>query len=168
MKMPPYVNPKALLSDDEVDQILQGHPSVVQRGRLLAHVAVTNAVLKEMAVVADKERDHIASWLDGQGGIYVAVAKAVREGATPTLEQPAPQREPLPLALEVKLREALTEAVQQRDALQIAVEDLRAGGAASDHPKPWAVRRKDGSMEYHDSRAAARRAADGDIVVDCR
>ena len=126
MKMPTYVNPKVLLSDEEVDQILQEHPSVVQRGRLLAHVAVTNAVLKEMAVVADKERDHIASWLDGQGGIYVAVAKAVREGATPTLEQPAPQREPLPLAfleLEVKLREALTEAVQQRDALQIAVED---------------------------------------------
>ena len=168
MKMPTYVNPDALLSNEEVDQILQGHPSIVQRGRLLAHVAVTNAVLKEMHKVVEKEREHIASWLDTQGGIYVMAAKAVREGTSPTLEQPAPQREPLPLALEVKLREALTEAVQQRDALQIEVEDLRAGGAASAHPKPWAVRRKDGSMEYHDSRAAARRAASGDIVVDCR
>lgn len=165
MKMPTYVNPNALLSDEEVDRILQGHPSVVQRGRLLAHVAVTNAVLKEMAVVADKERDHIASWLDGQGGIYVAVAKAVREGATPTLEQPVAR---VDHALEAKLRDALYEAVQQRDALQIEVEDLRAGGSAPAHPKPWAVRRKDGSMEYHDTRSAARRAASGDIVVDCR
>ena len=167
MKMPNYVNAEALLSDAEVDGAVQSVPSVLHRSRLMAHVAVTNAILKEMALVADKERDHIASWLDGQGGIYATVAKAIREGATPTLEQP-PQIEPPPLALEVKLREALTEAVQQRDALQIEVESLRAGAQTVTHPKPWAVRRKDGSMEYHDTRAAARRAASGDIVVDCR
>jgi hypothetical protein len=165
MKMPSYVNPEALLSDEDVDRIIQGHPSAVQRGNLIAHVAVTNAILKEMAVVADKERNHIASWLDEQGGIYVAVAKAVREGTTPTLEQPVARVDP---ALEVKLREALTEAVQQRDALQIEVEDLRTGGTTQSHPKPWAVRGKSGQMTYYDTRSAARREAAGGIVVDCR
>jgi len=169
MKMPTYVNPDALMSDEDVERVLKGHPSLVMRSRLIAHIAVTNAVLGEMAVVAEKEREHIAAWLDEQGGIYTTVAKAIRDGKTPTLKQPAPQIEPLPLGLEAELREALTEATQQRDALQVEVEALRAGGNhRQTHPKPWAVRRKDGSMEYHDTRAAARRASNGDIVVDCR
>lgn len=167
MKMPNYVNSEALLSDAEVDRAVNSLPSILARSRLTAHVAVTNAIINEMALVADKERDHIASWLDEQGGVYTTVAKAIREGATPTLEQP-PQIEPPPLALEIKLREALTEAVQQRDALQIEVESLRAGAQAVTHPKPWAVRGKGGQMRYYDTRSAARREASGGIVVDCR
>ena len=165
MKMPSYVNPEALLSESQVDQIIQGHPSAVQRGRLIAHVAVTNAVLKEMSKVAEKEREHIASWLEEQGGVYTALAGAIREGATPTLEQPVAR---VDHALEAKLREALTEAVQQRDALQTEVQDLRTGGTTQPHPKPWGVRRKDGRMHYYDTRSAARREANGGIVVDCR
>lgn len=165
MKMPNYVNPKYLLSDDSVERIIKGHPSSTKRMKLYAHVAVTNSIIEEMALVTAKERDHIAAWLDGQGGIYANVAKAIRDGDMPTLEQPAPQLSP---ALEVKLREALTEAVQQRDALQIEVEDLRTGGVIPPHPKPWAVRGKGGQMRYYDTRARARREADGGIVVDCR
>lgn len=169
MKMPSYVNPNGILPEGDLDHILKDLPSAVMRGKIYAHVAVTNAIIKEMAIVEGKGREHIASWLDEQGGIYTTVAKAIRDGKTPTLKQPAPQIEPLPLGLEAKLREALTEAVQQRDALQVEVEALRAGGNhRQTHPKPWAVRRKDGSMEYHDTRAAARRASNGDIVVDCR
>lgn len=91
MKMPSYVNPEALLSDEEVSEIVQNHPSLVRRGKLIGHVAVTNAVIKEMALVAEKEREHIAAWLDDQGGVYARVAKAIREGTTPDLDQPVQQ-----------------------------------------------------------------------------
>lgn len=136
MKMPHYVNSNHLLSDAAVDGIMKSHPSSTKRMKLYAHVAVTNSIIKEMAVVAEKERNHIAAWLDSQGGIYAYVAKAIREGDTPTLEQPPTQ--------------------------------IGSDLSVATHPKPWAVRRKDGLMRYYDTRSAARREADGGIVVDCR
>ncbi len=165
MKMPHYVNPNALLSDASVDSIIKGHPSSTKRMKLYAHVAVTNSIIEEMAVVAEKERNHIAAWLDGQGGIYATVARVIREGGTPTLEQPPTQ---IGSGLEAELQLVLTEAHKKIEDLQVEVESLRGGLSASPHPKPWAVRRKDGLMHYYDTRSAARREADGGIVVDCR
>jgi len=162
MKMPTYVNPDALMSDEDVERVLKGHPSLVMRSRLIAHIAVTNAVLGEMAVVAEKEREHIAAWLDEQGGLYTTVAKAIRDGKTPVLDQPQPTVEVDHTTVEM-LRQALESAEQEITMLKQSPPSAEAL-----HPKPWAVRRKDGSMEYHDTRAAARRASNGDIVVDCR
>jgi hypothetical protein len=162
MKMPSYVNPDALLSEEGIEQIIRTIPSTVSRGRIYAHLAVTNAVLGEMAVVADKEREHLATWLEEQGGIYTAVAEAIRSGETPVLDPPRPIVEVDHTAVEM-LRQALESAEREITMLRQAPPS-----GSGTHPKPWAIRRKDGSMEYHDSRAAARRAANGDIVVDCR
>lgn len=169
MQMPSYVNVEALMTDQELDKVLMQLPSAVLRGRVMAHAAVTNAVLKELGQVLSKEREHIASWLDGEGGVYALVAKAIREGSTPTLDQP-PRGD---AGVEAKLREELTEAVQQRDALQAEVDALRGGNAPScgGGAKPadfgcgtrggakWGVRGRDGLMTYYDTRAAARRDA---------
>jgi hypothetical protein len=158
MKTPSYVRKEALLTVKEVDSLSQSLP-LVKRVRLVAHVAVTNAVLKEMSRTAEKEREYLAEWLDAQGGVYAPVAKALREGKTPTLEQPAPRSDHRMMALEIKLREALTQAVQQRDALQIEVENLRSNTQNATPPKPWAVRQQDGSLDYYDTRSSARNAA---------
>lgn len=163
MKMPSYVNPEVLLSNDAVDQIIKDHPSVVKRMKLYAHIAVTNAVLGEMGKVVEKERQHLSDWLDKQG--YEKIAEAIREGETPTLEQPAPRDDPKHVELESRLNEAL----QQIEAMQTIIAGLEsAPSTQTTHPKPWAVRRKDGRMHYYDTRAQARREATGDIVVDCR
>ena len=161
MQMPSYVNVKALMTDQELDKVLMQLPSAVLRGRVMAHAAVTNAVLKELGQVLSKEREHIASWLDGEGGVYALVAKAIREGSTPTLEQPVGRD----AGVEAKLREELTEAVQQRDALQAEVDALlrRGGEAVPDFGfrggAKWGVRGRDGLVTYYDTRAAARRDA---------
>lgn len=46
MQVPPYINASVLLSEDEVDDIVQRHPSLVCRAKLMAHVAVTSAILR--------------------------------------------------------------------------------------------------------------------------
>lgn len=168
MQMPSYVNVEALMTDQELDKVLMQLPSAVLRGRVMAHAAVTNAVLKELGQVLSKEREHIASWLDGEGGVYALVAKAIREGSTPTLEQPPPPGGGcVPEGVEAKLREELTKAVQQRDALQAEVDALRPppegglGGADFGFRggAKWGVRGRDGLVTYYDTRAAARRDA---------
>lgn len=46
MQAPNYINISVLLSDDEVDDIIQRHPSILCRAKLTAHMAVTNALLR--------------------------------------------------------------------------------------------------------------------------
>lgn len=46
MHVPAHINASVLLSDDEVDDLVQYHPSLVGRAKLMAHVAVTNALLR--------------------------------------------------------------------------------------------------------------------------
>lgn len=46
MQVPAYVNASVLLSDEEVDDIVQRHPSLLCRAKLMSHVAVTNVLLR--------------------------------------------------------------------------------------------------------------------------
>ena len=70
MTMPTYVSQEALLMDQEIEAIAMGL-RVAQRAKLLGHTSVTAAVLKEMALVVEKERDHVADWLERHGGLQV-------------------------------------------------------------------------------------------------
>lgn len=175
MELPAYVNPNALLSEEDLHQVVMAHPSTTARAKLFGHLAVTHAVLGELATMERAMREYYAAWLDQQGGVYTAVARALREGKTPTLEQPAP---PVPASEAMdKLRADLEEDLRQLAALRAEVAQLRAAASTPvpapeavrpAHPKPWAVRRKDGTLDYYDNRATARREARGGIVVDCR
>lgn len=87
MTMPTYVSQEALLTDQEIEAIAMGL-RVAQRAKLLGHTSVTAAVLKEMALVVEKERDHVADWLERHGGLQVdcaVIAKHIRDGVTPDL-----------------------------------------------------------------------------------
>lgn len=197
MDMPSYVNPKGVLTEEALDKIIMGHPSIVSRGRLFSHFAITNAVLKEMTVIEQKLRDYIATWLESQGDSFTPMSNALREGK-PLVRDHAPSTKIA--ETEAHLRAKLEKALQENEALKVELAQIRVlalpslpsgiygpadepseyGAApveASPSPKestetspqkPWGVRRKSGEIEYFESREKARQVAQGDPVVDFR
>lgn len=154
------MNKQQLLSEAEVDAIVMTIPSIVKRANMMSHLAVTKSRVQVLSSPDSgaQARREVAAWLS-QHPAYVLVAKCIQEGQMTGIPP-----EPANFASE---RAALQAEIEQLSAANAALRTASEGPTV--HPKPWALRRVGGVLQYFDNRKEARNAqAPGEIVVDCR